>query len=243
VLRQAGVLPLHDEAEAFAEESERMRRASGGRARAFDKIAFIATFKAVVLEGIEVVFIVIALGAGGRLLVPAAVGAGLALVVVLVLGLWLHRPLANVPENALKLGVGIMLAAFGTFWVGEGIGLHWPGEDVAIVYLIAAFLALAFVLVQASRRLRRTATGPSQSATHAPAPVGEPLAAVAAELWGLFVDDGWLAGGVLAWALGAWALAARQPAVSASDCAVFAAGVLLLLTLSVVHRARQPGTQ
>jgi hypothetical protein len=68
--------------------------------------------------------------------------------------------------------------------------------------------------------------------------IGGPLAAVATEMWGLFVEDGWLAGGVLAWALGAWALAARHPAVSANNCAVFAAGVLLLLLLSVIHRAR-----
>jgi Ca2+/H+ antiporter, TMEM165/GDT1 family len=244
VLRQAGVLPLHDEAEAFAKESERMRRASGGSARTIDKIAFIATFKAVVLEGIEVVFIVIALGAGGRLLVPATVGAGLALAVVLGLGLWLHRPLARVPENSLKLGVGVMLAAFGTFWVGAGIGLHWPGEDAAIVYLIAAFLALALVLVQASRRLRAAPRQERATTELAPTPIAGPLVAAAAELWGLFVDDGWLAGGILTWALGAWALAARHPAVSASHCAVFVAGVLLLLTLSVVHRARrQSGTR
>jgi uncharacterized membrane protein len=243
VLRQAGVLPLHDEAEAFAKESERMRRASGGSARAFDKIAFITTFKAVVLEGIEVVFIVIALAAGGRMLVPATVGAGLALAVVLVLGLWLHRPLAKVPENALKFGVGVMLAGFGIFWVGEGIGLHWPGQDVAIVYLIAALSAMALALVPASRRLHRNATRPRHRAASAEARTGGPLAAVATELWGLFVDDGWLAGGVLAWTLAAWALAARQPVVSASGCAVFVAGVLLLLSLSVVFRARlQSGT-
>jgi uncharacterized membrane protein len=238
VLRQAGVLSLHDEAEAFAQESERMRRESGGNARSLDKIAFITTFKAVMLEGIEVVFIVIALGAGGRLLVPASIGAGLALAVVLVLGVWLHRPLAMVPENALKFGVGLMLAAFGTFWVGEGIGLHWPGEDLAIVGLMAVFLLLALVLVRVGRRLHRADSGQRRSAPAAPAPVGTPLARVVAELWGLFVDDGWLAGGVVVWSLAAWAFAARYPVVSTGGCAAFVSGLLLLLSLSVTQRAR-----
>ena len=157
VLRQAAVLPLHDEAEAFARETERLGREAGGVSPGLDKIAFITSFKAVLLEGIEVVFIVIALGARGSLLVPAALGAGLALAVVLGLGVWLHRPLATVPENALKFGVGILLTAFGTFWVGEGIGLHWPGEDVAILYLIASFVAAAWLLVHVSRRLQRRA--------------------------------------------------------------------------------------
>ena len=83
-------------------------------------------FKTVLLEGIEVVFIVVAIGAGGTLIGPAAVGAAIALVVVVVLGLVLHRPLAALPENKLKFGVGVLLSAFGIFWVGEGIGLSWP---------------------------------------------------------------------------------------------------------------------
>jgi uncharacterized membrane protein len=242
VLRQAGILPLHDEGEAFAKESERMRRGAGGSAGAIDKIAFVTTFKAVVLEGIEVVFIVIALGAGGRLLVPAALGAGAALAVVLVLGICLHRPLANVPENALKFGVGVLLAAFGTFWVGEGIGLGWPGADLAIVYLIVAFLGLALALVRAGRHLQHAVAGAARSRSVAASrsPVAGPIAAMGAELWGLFVDDGWLAGGVLVWALGAWALAVRYRVASAGACVVFAAGLLLLLAASVVDRARRP---
>jgi uncharacterized membrane protein len=246
VLRQAGVLPLHDEAEAFAKESERLRRTAGGPSGALDKMAVATTFKAVMLEGIEVVFIVIALGSGGRLLVPAAVGAALALAVVLVLGVWLHRPLARVPENALKFGVGIMLAAFGTFWVGEGIGLHWPGEDLAIVVLMAAFLLLALALVRTSRRAHRDGSTKSEaraanasSAAAAPARVAGPIRSAVTELWGLFVDDGWLAGGVLAWLLAAWVFQARHPVLDAGACVLFAAGVLSLLSLSVVQRARR----
>jgi hypothetical protein len=177
------------------------------------------------------------------LLVPAAVGAGLALAVVLMLGVWLHRPLATMPENAIKFGVGIMLAAFGTFWIGEGIGLHWPGEDIAIVYLIAVFLANALVMVATARRIHRAVSGHQQSRVAAPAPApasrGGPLVAAASELWGLFVEDGWLAGGILVCALGAWAFEARYHVASAGGCAVFASGVLLLFALSVIHRACQ----
>ncbi len=244
VLRQAGVLAPHDEGEAYSKETERMRHASRATTPALDKIAFLATFKAIMLEGIEVVFIVIALGAGGRLLLPAAVGAGLALAVVIVLGFWLHRPLATMPENALKFGVGVMLAAFGTFWVGEGIGLHWPGEDLAIVYLMASFLLIALTLVAVGRRVHLEVAASSVSKRPAVATRATgPLVVAAAELWGLFVDDEWLAGGVLAWVLAALALAGRYPVVSAGACAVFAAGVLTLLSFSVVQRARLPATR
>jgi Ca2+/H+ antiporter, TMEM165/GDT1 family len=236
VLRAGGVLALHDEAESFASESERLRRRGGGAWRTLDKIAFITTFKAVMLEGIEVVFIVIALGAGGSLLVPASVGAAIALMVVLVLGVWLHRPLAKVPENALKFGVGVMLAAFGTFWVGEGIGLQWPGADAAILFLMAVFLLVALGLVEVSRRMNRGAAA-ERSKAHSGAPVAA-AAGVATELWGLFVDDGWLAAGVLIWVFVAWALEARVPIASAGACLVFTSAMPLLLALSVIRRAR-----
>jgi hypothetical protein len=214
---------------------------------ALDGIAVLTTFKAVMLEGIEVVFIVIAFGAGGRLLVPAIAGAGLALAVVLLLGAWLHRPLEKVPENTLKFGVGVMLAAFGTFWVGEGIGLRWPGADIAIVYLIAVFLLLALTLAAIARRVNRVAAEPPAAkapggSARRPGPRG-PFANAATELWGLFVDDGWLAGGVLAWSLVAWVFGARYPLASEGECAAFTMGIALLLSLSVLQRARlRPAT-
>src|SRR5258706_4132690 len=235
VLRAAGVLPLHDEAEAFAKETESMRRQGGAVLAAIDKIAFIATFKTVMLEGIEVVFIVIALGAGGRMLVPASVGAALALLLVVALGLWLHRPLAKVPENALKFGVGVMLAAFGTFWVGEGVGLDWPGSDAAILALMAVFLLVSLALVKVCRHLRRAAPAAGgKSATGAAAAPG-PLAGVAAELFGLFVDDGWLAAGILIWSLGAWSVGARHPLMSVGACLLFAGCMPVLLSFSALR--------
>jgi uncharacterized membrane protein len=154
VLRAAGIIPLHDEAAAFSSETEAL---SGNRSAArWDVVGIATSFKAVMLEGIEVVFIVIALGAVGGALVPASIGAIVAAVMVSSIGLLLHRPLARVPENALKFAVGIMLSAFGTYWLGEGYGLPWPGADLAILGLMAGFGAAALVglrlIRQASRR-------------------------------------------------------------------------------------------
>lgn len=160
VLRSAGVIPLHDEAVAYSKETESLRRL-GGAARGWDRIALAASFKITMLEGIEVVFIVIAVGAGGAgMLVPAGIGALAALVIVIFLGIALHRPLARIPENTLKFGVGVLLSAFGCFWVGEGIDLAWPGADWAIVGLIAGFLAVALLTVPLcrARALARIAT-------------------------------------------------------------------------------------
>jgi len=95
------------------------------------------------------VFVVVAVGAAGGLLVPATVGALLALLVVMVLGVALRRPLARVPENGLKFSVGCLLCGFGTFWTGEAIGVEWPGADWSILALVVGFVALALALVVA----------------------------------------------------------------------------------------------
>ena len=150
ILRAAGAIPLHDETVAFAKQTEAMQLA--GPRTGWDRIAFTTAFQITMLEGVEVVFIVVAIGAGGTgLLVPASVGALAALVVVIALGLAIHRPLARVPENALKFVVGVLLSAFGTFWIGEGIGLAWPGADWSIPALIAGFLGVALLAVPLCR--------------------------------------------------------------------------------------------
>ena len=240
VLRASGVLALHDETKAFAEETAALRRLGSSGGQAIDKVAFATSFKIVMLEGIEVVFIVIAIGAGGPLLLPAAAGALLALVVVVLLGLWLHKPLANVPENALKFGVGVMLAAFGTFWVGEGVGIAWPGADWALLGLIAAFLLVAVALVPVCRRLRVASRSAKPASRPAP-DAGQPgaLTRVWNELVGLFVDDGLLAAGVVVWVSCAGALDANGLlAPTAVAGAVFAAGLAMLLALSSLRRAK-----
>jgi uncharacterized membrane protein len=113
----------------------------------------ITTFKAVLLEGIEVVFIVLAVGAAGQMLAPASLGAAGAAVVVALAALALRRPLTRVPENTLKLSVGVLIGSFGAFWTGEGLGIHWPGGDVAILGLAAAFLSVALLTIVVLRRV------------------------------------------------------------------------------------------
>lgn len=148
VLRAAGKIALHDEAAIYARTTATL---AGGSAPAWDRVAVGASFKIVMLEGIEVVFIVIALGSTGGQLLPAIIGAAAALLVVIALGAVVHRPLSRVPENSMKFVVGGLLSGFGTFWVGEGVGVAWPGADWSILVLIAGFLGLAVALVAAKR--------------------------------------------------------------------------------------------
>ncbi|GAC1399875.1 MAG: hypothetical protein NVSMB59_21490 [Vulcanimicrobiaceae bacterium] len=160
VLRYAGAIALHDEATIYAKQM-RLLEAAAGRPERIDWIGFITAFKAVALEGLEVVFIVIALGATAGALVPASLGAAVAGVVVVGLGLALHRPLATVPENSLKAAVGVMLSAFGTFWTGEGLHVQWPGADLILIALAsgyAAAAALAYVIARGAVRARSAAT-------------------------------------------------------------------------------------
>lgn len=161
ILRAAGVLALHDEAAIYAHHALAIAGAAE-RQRGWDRLAFAGAFKITTLEGLEVVFIVIAIGAGGRgMLLPAWVGAIAALVVVATLGALVHRPLARIPENTLKFVVGSLLCAFGTFWVGEGMGNRWPGHDLAILALIAAWLIVA---IACTRLVRVTRGGESGEA-------------------------------------------------------------------------------
>ena len=160
ILRAAGVISIHDEAKIFEQESALMRNA-GQPARTFDAVAFIACFKAVSLEGLEVTFTVLAIGAGGSLLV-ASIGALLAALAVILLGLALHRPLARVPENTLKFIVGIMLTAFGIFWIGEGLRYPWPGEDLALLAMIVLLLVFSALAVRLARA--RTREGVTETA-------------------------------------------------------------------------------
>ncbi|MAN56158.1 MAG: COG4280 domain-containing protein [Paracoccus sp. (in: a-proteobacteria)] len=152
VLRWAGVIALHDESAAYAREAADLRSRTGAP-RTLRWIAGIAAFKAVLLEGLEVAFIVIAIGAGKGLLWEASLGALAACALVLVLGAALRKPLAQVPENTLKFGVGVMLSAFGVFWTGEGLGVRWPGADLALLPLAALFLLAGIGLAHLARAL------------------------------------------------------------------------------------------
>lgn len=151
ILRSAGVIPLHDEAKIFATETAELREQARRHEARLDWLGGLTAFKAVLLEGLEVVFIVIAVSAGHGLLVPAGAGALAACVLVAAVGLLLHRPLAQVPENTLKFAVGIMLSAFGVFWTGEGLGVNWPGADLAIIAFAVLFLVAGRVAVILAR--------------------------------------------------------------------------------------------
>jgi uncharacterized membrane protein len=143
ILRAAGIIALHDEAAAFASASAGLHAASPEGSSRIDRTAAFTSFQAVVVEGLEVVFIVIAVGAGRGLIVPASIGAVGACLLVGLAGLAIHRPLSQVPENALKFAVGVVLSAFGVFWTGEGLGVTWPGSDLAILGFVSLFLCAA----------------------------------------------------------------------------------------------------
>jgi len=152
VLRAAGLVPLHDENAAFAAETATLSDATTTLSSGYDWLAAVMTFKAVLLEGLEVVFIVIAVSAGRGLLLPASLGALAACVVVLAVGAIVHRPLARVPENTLKFAVGVILCAFGVFWTGEGVGIAWPGGDLLILFFGAVFVLVALGGVASTRQ-------------------------------------------------------------------------------------------
>jgi len=154
ILRSAGVIPLHDELTTFAAETAELREQARRNEARLDWLAALASFKAVLLEGLEVVFIVIALSAGRGMLLPASAGALAACLLVAGVGFVVHRPLARVPENTLKFAVGVMLSAFGVFWTGEGLGVAWPGADLAIVGFAVLFLIVGLASVAFLRRPR-----------------------------------------------------------------------------------------
>jgi len=161
-LRAAGVIPLHDEKAIYATERSELAHAALlhaqvlRRQRSLGWAAGITALKAVLLEGLEVAFIVIAIGAGRGLLWPAGLGALTACAIVLAAGAIVHRPLSRIPENTLKFGVGVMLSAFGVFWTGEGLGIAWPGRDLALLAFVVLFLAAGLA---ASVLARRTGLG------------------------------------------------------------------------------------
>jgi uncharacterized membrane protein len=151
VLREAGIVAPHDEAEIFTRAANELRIEAFASDAGTDPIAFATAFKAVVLEGLEVVFIVVAVGSAHAALIPASLGAALAGLVVIAAAIAVHRPLTQVPENIIKFAVGVLISAFGVFWIGEALNLHWPGGDVAILPLAAALLVVAVCSVKVAR--------------------------------------------------------------------------------------------
>jgi uncharacterized membrane protein len=149
ILRSAGIIPPHDEAAEFEKAAQELGEPRAPRR--WDGAGIAATFKAVLLEGIEVVVIVVGLGAAGRTLVPASQGAIAACLLVALVALFLHRPLARVPENTLKFAVGAIMAAFGIFWFGEGVGIRWPYADATILGLMALLFTAGSIAVELAK--------------------------------------------------------------------------------------------
>jgi uncharacterized membrane protein len=166
VLRASGHKALHDEDAIYARTVEDLTGGAGATTSASagpagswrqanrDATGFTVAFKGVFLEGLEVVLIVITLGASSGHLALAAIAAAAAAVVVGVVGVLVARQLSEIPENSMKLAVGVMLTSFGVFWVGEGAGVHWPGSDLMILVLVGLFGMTAAVLTMAMRRAR-----------------------------------------------------------------------------------------
>lgn len=153
ILRFAGIVALHDEERIYQREVAELRAQGHSRGR-FDSIGALVAYKAVLLEGTEVAFIVIAFGAGGGAALNAAiVGAAVAGVLVVFLGAALRHPLTMIPENWLKFGVGAMLSSFGVFWFTEGLGGEWPGDALSVLLILTAFLGASRVAVALLRRI------------------------------------------------------------------------------------------
>jgi uncharacterized membrane protein len=157
ILRASGYKALHDEDAAFAAETAAARAAATEERAGLDWYGFTLSFKGVLLEGLEVAFIVLTFGSTQGSIGLAALGAGIALVLVAVVGVLVRAPLARVPENTLKFAVGVMLTTFGTFWAAEGAGADWPGDDAALPVLLAFVVLLSFSAVTLLRRRRRPA--------------------------------------------------------------------------------------
>ncbi len=179
VLRASGYKALHDEDLIF----QRQTRAAGGavavsRFGVADWYTFTLAFKGVLLEGLEVVFIVLTFATNQRNLPVAVLAAGVAVVLVAGTGAVVRGPLSRVPENTLKFVVGVMLTSFGAFWGAEGVGALWPGSDGALLVLIPSIAAYCIALTAALRVIRRSRrragahTGAAERSTVASEPIG-----------------------------------------------------------------------
>jgi uncharacterized membrane protein len=157
ILRSSGYKELHDEGAAFAAEREQASRVSPTTSTGMDWYSFTVAFKGVLLEGLEVVFIVVTFGSAQGSLPLAAAAAVAAVVLVVSVGLAVRVPLERVPENTIKFAVGLLLTSFGIFWGGEGAGVSWPGSDFAILGILAFLALLSFALIRQLRRQRLAA--------------------------------------------------------------------------------------
>jgi Ca2+/H+ antiporter, TMEM165/GDT1 family len=229
ILRSSGLKPLHDEAAVFEKEKQYLLEHGGLVKDRIDPVGTMTSFNGVFLEGLEVVFIVIALG--GTSMGGAVAGALLSAVAVLVVGLVFRAPLTKVPENTMKYVVGIMLTAFGTFFAGEGAGVEWWRSDVSILWLIGVYAVGSVLIVQILKRPPSMTVRRSRGLERA-------IRSVSAEVWGLFVGDSALALVVVCalLAIALYANTEHQPALASYLLVV---GVILAVVVGVIEPYRE----
>ena len=145
ILRSSGLKAMHDEDAIYDETVAKLQYATTDTGR--DRIAFVMAFKGVFLEGLEVVVTVLTLGTSAHRLGLAVVVAAIAVVIVATIGAVVARQLSNVPENAMKMSVGVLLVSYGTFWVGEGLKVRWPGNDSFLVAFVAIYAMVCWALI------------------------------------------------------------------------------------------------
>jgi len=240
ILRSARLKPKHNESQIYHRELDAAREA-GASSTGFDGYAFAVAFKGVLLEGLEVAFIVITFGANQHRVGLAAASAALAVLVVVAAGFAARAPLARVPENTMKFAVGVMLSSFGMFWGAEGVGARWPGGEAALPAIVAALLVLAVLMSrhvsvgvrspppERARTVNDT-TGPARELTW----VERRLL----DVWEFVVGDDWRTAVGVVLALGLTALLTRA---TASAWWVLALAVLALLERSIQRAAPESG--
>src|SRR5579884_3593919 len=220
ILRSAGLKSERDEAQVFAATRERLGQ-DGRPLSGLDWTGAFTSFNGVFLEGLEVAFIVVALG--GFDVRSALAGALTSLVVVTAAGVALRQPLTRIPENTTKYIVGIMLTSFGTFFAGEGMGVTWWHSDLSILLIIAVYLLASLAFVQALRR-----------------PLRLPISEIAAvrEVWGVFVTDSWVAVSAVVALLGVTVFLQKVAGQGGTAAILLVVGVLLAIGIGLNVAAR-----
>ena len=158
ILRASGFKALHDEDAIYRREAAEALAAGAEERAGVDWYSFTVVFKGVLLEGLEVAFIVVTFGSNQGNIPLAAVGAVTAIIVVTIVGLRVRVPLSRVPENTMKYAVGLLLTTFGTFWAAEGAGVTWPGSDAALLVLLVFYAAASWILIKLLSARRRAVT-------------------------------------------------------------------------------------
>lgn len=246
ILRSAGLKAQHDELQIYKLEAE-AARAAGARHVGFDAYSFAISFKGVFLEGLEVVFIVLTFGANQHRVSLAAGAAGVAVLAVSAVGFAARTPLAKVPENTLKFGVGVMLTSFGMFWAAEGAGKEWPGGEAALLAIIPGIFIAAIAIASLIRRATtRRVVNPSAPDDQPGTAIietrptdGEALArtlALPRAIWEFIAGDDWRTAIGVVFALALTALLAED---GVTTWWVMPVAVLGLLALSIQRAARE----